>query len=240
MLATLALTTLLGAQSDRPGFDDTPFLPGGKWRVHDKMRPYPEVKEPKPWNEEPIAALPGAVQVEWTNKNWVTESGVLRAKNGTNSSKQALGNGMYHVEWRVPVDQNKGQDSGNSGVFLLGQYEIQILNSYENVTYADGQAASLYGQMPPKFNVCRPQGKWQTFDIEFVGPVFAKDGNLKSAGKITLFHNGVKVLDRVKVLGSTAYRSLAKYKAHPPKAPMTLQDHGSPVEFRNIWHVPAK
>lgn len=239
MMTSILATVLFAQPATRPGFSDTPFLPGGKWRVHDSARPWPEVRQPKAGTDRPRQAPKGAILVTWQNAAWEQPGGILRAANGNNVSREALGNGHYHVEWRTPVDHNSDQGSGNSGVFLLGQYEIQVLNCYENRTYADGHAAALYGQMPPKFNVCRPQGQWQTYEIDFVGPVF-RGNNLVQPGVVMVVHNGVKVQDRTKILGATVWRSLATYHAHAPELPLMLQDHGSPVEFRNIWFVPAQ
>ncbi|MBL8047456.1 MAG: DUF1080 domain-containing protein [Chthonomonas sp.] len=237
MLTALALAATI-LIDDRPGFSDTPIIPGTKWRVHDKERPHPRKKNPVAWDGKPVPAPMGAVVPTWSNPSWKLANGDLQVQQGANLTKEAFGSGRYHIEWRTPVDNYKDQGSGNSGVFLMGEYEIQILNCFNNVTYADGHAGSIYGQTPPSSNPCRPQGEWQTYDIDFVAPVFAMDGSLKSPATVTLVFNGVRVLNKTKVMGQTAYRAVAKYAYHAPKLPLMLQDHGSPVEFRNIWVVP--
>ncbi|MCE9559880.1 MAG: DUF1080 domain-containing protein [Armatimonadetes bacterium] len=237
MLTLLAIATLGLVQEDRPGFTDTPIIPGTNWHVHDKNRPYPPIKAPVKWDGKPVKAPKGAIFPTWTNKTWAQPDGTMRVGRGPNFTKEALGSGRYHVEWRTPIDNNKDQGSGNSGFYLQSRYEVQILNCYGNKTYADGGAGAIYGQTPPKYNVCRPQGEWQTYDITFDSPVFGKDGKLVKPGYVTVIHNGVKIQDHTKIMGTSEYRVIAVYTAHAPKAPVKLQDHGSPVEYRNIWYV---
>ena len=129
----------------------------------------------------------------------------------------------------------ESQERGNSGVFLMNQYEIQVLDSYENKTYADGQAAAVYGQYPPLVNASRPPGTWQVYTIVFHGPRFDSAGKLLKPARATVFHNGVLVQDNVELTGPTAHGSRPPYKAGPDKGPVGLQDHGRPVRFRNIW-----
>jgi len=123
-------------------------------------------------------------------------------------------------------------------VFLLGRYEVQILDSWRNRTYADGQAAALYGQRPPDWNASRPPGAWQSYDITFRGPRFAPDGSLLEPARVSVRHNGVPVHDDVAFVGATRHREVATYAAHGPAAPLQLQDHGDPVAFRNVWFRP--
>jgi hypothetical protein len=127
------------------------------------------------------------------------------------------------------------QDRGNSGVFLMGMYELQIVDSYENVTYADGQAAAVYGQYPPLVNASRPPGQWQTYDIVFRGPRFDAAGKVTRPARMTVLHNGVLVQDDVELVGPTANKARPPYAAHPARLPLSLQDHDHPVRFRNIW-----
>ncbi|MDO8348591.1 MAG: DUF1080 domain-containing protein, partial [Planctomycetota bacterium] len=127
------------------------------------------------------------------------------------------------------------QDRGNSGVFFFGRYEVQVLDSYDNATYADGQAAALYGQTPPMVNACRKPGEWQTYDIVFRAPRFAADGKVAEPARVTVIHNGVLVHHDQALLGMTAHRSTPSYEAHGPKGPIRLQDHGDPVRYRNLW-----
>ncbi len=122
----------------------------------------------------------------------------------------------------------------------MSRYEIQVLDSYENITYADGQAAAIYGQYPPLVNACRKPGEWQTYDIIFTAPRFKQDGTVETPAYVTLLHNGVMVHNHVALLGPMVYRALAHYTPHGPKAPLSLQDHGNPVRYRNIWIRPLK
>lgn len=129
-----------------------------------------------------------------------------------------------------------GQNRGNSGVFFAGgRYEVQVLDSWRNDTYPDGQAAALYGQYPPLVNASRPPGEWQSFDIVFRNPRFDEDGALLAPARVTVFHNGVLVQDHVELTGPTAHNARPPYEAHEPGGPISLQDHGDPIRFRNIW-----
>ncbi|MGB6682272.1 MAG: DUF1080 domain-containing protein, partial [Candidatus Acidiferrum sp.] len=151
-------------------------------------------------------------------------------------TKQAFGDCQLHVELREPTPPHgESQERGNSGVFLMGLYEVQVLDSYENKTYADGQASALYGQYPPLVNASRPPGQWQWYDIVFHGPRFGPGGKLLRKAHVTVFHNGVLVQDNVELTGPTENGARPPYKAHPEKLPLALQDHGDPVRFRNIW-----
>jgi hypothetical protein len=171
-------------------------------------------------------------------KGWKIEDGALVVvpKQGTLRSRQAFGDVQVHLEWRSPPeDKGKGQDRGNSGVFLMGRYELQVLDSYENVTYVNGQAGSIYKQHPPLANATRPPGEWQTYDIVFIAPRFGEDGKLTSPARMTAFHNGVLVQHDAILKGGTVWRGAPKYTAHEAKLPLELQDHGDLVAFRNIW-----
>ena len=154
-------------------------------------------------------------------------------------SKQSFGAVQMHFEWRLPADRPvKGQSGGNSGVFLMGLYEVQVLQSHNNPTYPDGQAGSLYGQLPPLVNATAPQGEWQSYDLTFTPPVY-EDGKVTQPAKLTLFHNGVVVQNGESYLGPTEHRKLASYpETHPATAPLRLQFHGDPMEFRNFWVRP--
>jgi hypothetical protein len=151
-------------------------------------------------------------------------------------TKQGFGDCQLHVEWAAPaVVVGESQGRGNSGVFLMGLYEVQVLDCYGNKTYADGSTASIYGQYPPLVNVCRKPGEWQTYDIVFHAPRFDKDGQLLSAARLTVFHNGVLVQDNEELTGPTGHKQRPPYKAHADKLPIKLQDHTNPVRYRNIW-----
>lgn len=250
-LAVLAVLGLAaGAQEPTGvGYDDTPYLPGQKWRVHDKARPAPPVVTPGRGAAAPsdaIVLFDGTDLAAWQQGDggdaaWTVAEGAMEVKAGSGNLRTRAGFGscQLHLEWRAPrTPRNDSQGRGNSGVFLMGRYEVQILDSWQNLTYADGQAAALYGQQPPLVNACRPPGEWQSYDLIFRAPRFAADGTLVEAARITLLHNGVLVHDAQPLLGATAHRAVAAYVAHPDRLPLELQDHGDPLQFRNIWIRP--
>jgi hypothetical protein len=153
-------------------------------------------------------------------------------------TKDEFGDSQLHVEFRTPSPpKGDSQERGNSGVFLFGIYEVQVLDSYNNLTYADGQASAIYGQSPPLVNASRPPGEWQVYDIVYTGPRF-KDGKVEVPGYVTIFHNGVITQNHTEILGGTGHRVLPKLIVHGPKGPIRLQDHGNPMRFRNIWIRP--
>src|SRR5579859_7877349 len=159
-----------------------------------------------------------------------------RAEDGELRTKEAFGDCQLHVEFREPVPPHgESQERGNSGVFLMGLYEVQVLDSYDNRTYADGQASAIYGQYPPQVNAARPPGEWQWYDIVFHGPRFDSSGKLLRPARFTVLHNGVLVQDNVELTGPTANGRRPPYKPTPEKLPLALQDHGNPVRFRNVW-----
>jgi hypothetical protein len=169
---------------------------------------------------------------------WRVDNGYMEVVRGTGSIKtrQGFGDAHLHVEWSAPnPPTGTGQNRGNSGVFLMGIYEVQVLDSYNNTTYADGQAGSVYGQYPPLVNAMRPPGEWQFYDIVFRAPRFSPTGAVTSPARMTVFHNGVLVQDNVQLLGPTSHQTRDPYVAHPDRLPIGLQDHGDPVRFRNIW-----
>jgi hypothetical protein len=240
-----------------PGYADTPFVSeGSEWRVHDNRRPHPPVITPPGFSTQEAAGTPPSDAVvlfdgtdlsAWRKGDgspplWQVENGYMAAgkKAGSIFTKEQFGDCQLHVEWSAP-DPPKGdsQGRGNSGVFFFGgNYEIQVLDSYENPTYADGQAAALYGQKPPDVNASRKPGEWQTYDIVFTAPRFKEGGELESPAYATVFHNGVLVHYHVPLLGRTNHKKAPKYVPHGPKGPIQLQDHNNPVRFRNIWVRP--
>ncbi len=160
---------------------------------------------------------------------------IVAGGTGDIQTKQHFGDCQLHIEWAAPVEvKGESQGRGNSGVFLMGRYEIQVLDCYSNVTYADGATAAIYGQYPPLVNACRKPGEWQTYDIFFVAPRFEGE-KLVSPAYVTVIHNGVLVHHHQELLGSTGHKILPSYEPHPPKGPIRLQDHGNPVRYRNIW-----
>jgi hypothetical protein len=172
----------------------------------------------------------------WENgERWKIEDGVAIVRGGDIRTKQSFGDCQLHIEWSSPVPATgSSQGRGNSGVFLMDRYEMQILDSYDNKTYYDGQAAAIYKQTPPMVNAMRPPGEWNTYDIIWTAPKFKEDGSLESPAYITALHNGVLVLNHFELLGNTPFTEPPKYEAHG-KLPIHLQDHGNPVRFRNIW-----
>lgn len=225
------------------GYTDTPLLPDGRWRVHDAARPRPEVVKPGDGGSAPSDAVilfDGKDLSPWESAGkaagWTLSDGAM-VVNGTGNlrTREAFGDVQLHLEWASPAKvEGASQGRGNSGVFLMERYEVQILDSFENPSYADGQAAALYGQCPPRVNACRAPGEWQSYDIVFKAPRFDGD-KLLSPAMVTVIHNGVVVHAGEAFLGATAHRSVASYSAHAAQLPIVLQDHGNPVRFRNIW-----
>lgn len=169
---------------------------------------------------------------------WTVENGVMTVEPGTGDimTRQSFGDIQLHIEWRTPeVIDGDGQGRGNSGVFLQGLYEVQVLDSYDNPTYPNGQAGSIYKQTIPMVNASLPPGEWQTYDIFYEAPVFRDDGSLVKPAYVTVIHNGVLIHHRVKIEGPTVFTGLPEYEQHPEKLPLRLQDHGDLVSFRNIW-----
>lgn len=227
------------------GYTDTPLLPGGKWKVHDKQRPVPRVVTPGAANTCPppadaVVLFDGVDLSRWRNGDkdgtWKVDGGFMEV-NGTGNieTKEAFGDCQLHLEFATPAKvEGESQGRGNSGLFLMGRYEVQILDSYQNRTYADGQCGALYGQTPPLVNAAKAPGEWQSYDILFRAPRF--DGSkLVSPARVTVIHNGVVVQLDQEFIGATAHRAVAQYSPHPAELPIALQDHGNPMRFRNVW-----
>lgn len=169
-------------------------------------------------------------------ETWKVENGVATVGKKSIDTKQGFGSCQIHLEFRTPeVVKGKGQGRGNSGVYIMCRYEVQILDSFENKTYFDGQCGAVYKQQPPTVNACRGPGKWQTYDIIFTAPKFGEDKKLISPAFVTVLHNGVVIHNHFKLHGGTSWSHRAKYTAHPEKLPLRLQNHGNPIQFRNIW-----
>ena len=244
-IASLALVVTVGCgEPPHVGYQDTPLLPGGKWHVHDGTRPQPLVIDAGDSRRAPSDAVVlfngrglGAWRSGDAPAKWTSTRRYFEVKPGTGPivTRGEFGDFQLHIEWCSPnPPRGRDQDRGNSGIFLFDRYEIQVLDNYGNVTYPDGQAGSIYGQYPPMVNASRRPGQWQTYDIFFTAPRFDGD-KLKSPAYATVVHNGILVQNHRALLGPTQHRQLASYVPHGPKSPISLQDHGHPVRYRNIW-----
>ena len=230
---------------------DLPRQPGAQWTMHDPDRPLPRVIQPgKTAASAPADAIvlfDGKNLDQWQSANgdaparWTVRDGYAELNHtGSIKTRQGFGDCQFHIEWRAPSPPKKrGQARGNSGIFFMQRYEVQIVDSYENTTYADGSAASLYGMSPPLVNACRSPGEWQTYDIIFRAPRF-RDGEVLEKARATVFHNGVLVHYDEAFTGKTAWRTLPVYTPHSDSAPIEIQDHGDRqgVRYRNIWVRP--
>jgi hypothetical protein len=172
-------------------------------------------------------------EVPWTIEG---DAMVVKPGSGNIKTKRGFGDCQIHVEFRTPAKvESQGQGRGNSGIFIMGRYELQVLDNYNNTTYVNGQAGSIYKQLPPLVNACRPPGEWQTYDIIFTAPRFYEDGRVQSQARITVIHNGVLVQNNTTIWGGTEYIGSPVYKKHGDKEPIELQDHGNHTAFRNFW-----
>jgi len=231
------------------GYKDTPMQPNGKWRVHDDDRPRPVVVKPGPFVGLPAPSdaivllgpnndlskwqmTQGGGPVSWP----IDAAGVMSSGKGMiRTARNDFTDYQLHVEFATPSEvKGNSQGRGNSGVFLNGVFEIQVLDSYENKSYADGQASAMYGQYPPMVNASRPPGEWQSYDITFTGPRF-NGTTLEKPALVTVLHNGVVVHANQAFLGPTMHRQIGTYAPTNAKGYVGLQDHGNPVRFRNIW-----
>ena len=246
VVAVAVSAIVLRGQQAPTGYDDTPMQPDGKWRVHDGNRPRPPVVTPGPLasTAPPSDALvllgPGNDLSRWqatdgASASWPMSDGVLQTGKGMLQTKAEFADVQLHVEFATPSDvKGNSQERGNSGVFLSGVFEIQVLDSFNNLTYADGQAAAMYGQYPPLVNASRKPGEWQSYDIAFTAPKFS-GADLVAPAVATVFHNGVLVQNARPFWGPTAHRRIAPYIPSTARGPIRLQDHGNPVKYRNIW-----
>lgn len=220
-----------------------------RWKPHDMNRPRPPIVKPAP-QKLPLAPPADALVLfdgkdlsQWRSQDgspakWIAREGYMESVKGSGYvfTRQTFGDVQLHIEWAAPVPaMGKSQGRGNSGVFLMGLYEIQVLDSYENDTYPDGQAAAVYGQYPPLVNASLPPGEWQSYDIFFRRDRYNADGKLVQPARVTVLHNGILVQDNVEIWGPTNWLQHSPYKPHPDKLPLSLQDHGNPVRYRNIW-----
>ncbi len=248
----LFVMTLPRAGAAAEGYTDTPMQPDGKWHVHDPNRPAPKVITPgatfshtAPAPSDAVVLFDGKDFSKWRAEKgdvqWKLENGYMETtRTGRIRTKEEFGDFQLHIEFATPSEvKGSGQGRGNNGVNIYGRYEIQVLDSYNNPTYADGQAAAIYGQTPPLVNASKPPGEWQTYDIIWESPRWDDAGKLIKKAYVTVLHNGVVVHHRRELYGNTPYRALGNYdKPHPPHGYIELYEHGNPVRFRNIWIRP--
>ncbi len=212
--------------------------------IHDMARPLPKVVPPKSLESlaesrqapsDATILFDGTNLDQWQGGPWLIKDGILETLQGDLMTKQSFGDCHLHVEWRVPDEDS----SGNSGVYLMNLYEVQIFNSHNNRSpiYADGGAAAIYGQFPPLVNACREPGEWEVFDITFQGPRFDEAGKLIRPARVSLLHNGILVQDRVALTGPTFHKQRPPYANHAESLPFHLQYHGDRLQFQNIWLV---
>ncbi len=223
--ATANTNTKLNAQE---------YLNGIEW-------PKPAIVTPGETDDAPpsdaTVIFDGTDASHWKNaERWKVEDGCLISGRGAITSVEEFGDCQVHIEWSAPTPpKGSGQGRGNSGVFLMGKYELQVLDSYDNETYYDGQAGAIYKQTPPMVNAMRKPGEWNTYDIFWTAPRFNEDGSLASPAYITAVHNGVLILNHFELKGDNPFDRPPQYNKHESKGPIGLQDHGNPVRFRNIW-----
>ncbi|MFO0806090.1 MAG: DUF1080 domain-containing protein [Gemmataceae bacterium] len=203
--------------------------------------PEPKVVAPgvKPGDPpaDAIVLFDGKDLSKWKNGDkWEVKDGYATVAKSDITTIDSFGDYQLHLEFATPEKvRGSGQGRGNSGVFLSNRYEVQVLDSYDNKTYFDGQAAALYKQQPPMVNACRKPGEWQTYDIVYEAPRFDESGKVLKPGIVTVFHNGVCVQNHYELQGGTYFEKAASYEKHPLKQPIRLRDHGDPVRYRNIW-----
>ncbi|MDO4630028.1 MAG: DUF1080 domain-containing protein [Planctomycetia bacterium] len=226
IVATLLASASLSAAEWKSGIE---------WVEPPVVDPGPETA-PANVPSDAIVLFGGENMDAWNNgENWPVKDGVVYSGKGMVTSKQAFGSVQLHVEFATPSEvKGEGQGRGNSGVFW-GPYEVQVLDSYINKTYFDGQCGSFYKQNPPAVNCCRKPGEWQTYDIIYMRPVFNEKGEVVRPMYVTVFQNGILVQNHLQVKGTGHWHMPPKYDAHAEKMPIGLQDHGNPVRFRNIW-----
>ncbi|BDC53060.1 large, multifunctional secreted protein [Bryobacterales bacterium F-183] len=238
-----------GRNAPNTGYSDTPVIPKQTWKVHDISRPAPPMVAPaaKPgdppadaivlFDGKDLSKWQGASNGKLGDPKWTIKDGYMYATKdaGDLVSKDSFGDAQYHVEWSAPsVIDGASQWRGNSGFIIQKRYEIQVLDSWNNPTYADGQAASIYGQWPPMVNASRKPGEWQYYDIAWEAPKFEGNKMVKPPF-VTVFHNGVLVHHHQELIGQMAHRDVKAFEPHPFEQPLTLQDHDTRTRFRNIW-----
>jgi hypothetical protein len=258
VIAAAGLAGLVSPTSAEPpvlGYTDTPMLPSGKWHVHDPDRPRPTVvnsgatfSHGAPAPSDAKVLFDGTDLSKWEGDKgapqWTIHEDYMEVKPGSGylHTKEKFGDFQLHLEFAEPIKVvGDSQDRGNSGVFLQGIYEIQVLDCYNNPTYPDGQCGAIYGQSPPLVNACKKPGQWQTYDIFFEAARWNENHELVRPAYVTVIHNGLLIHNHQPILGPTGHHMLAKYdKELPATGPLELQDHGNPMRFRNIWIRPIQ
>jgi hypothetical protein len=258
VIATAGLTGMVPPTSAEPpvlGYTDTPMLPSGKWHVHDPDRPRPTVvnsgatfSHGAPAPSDAKVLFDGTDLSKWEGDKgapqWTIHEDYMEVKPGSGyiHTKEKFGDFQLHVEFAEPIKVvGDSQERGNSGVFLQGIYEVQVLDCYNNPTYPDGQCGAIYGQSPPLVNACKKPGQWQTYDIFFEAARWNENRELVRPAYVTVIHNGLLIHNHQPILGPTGHRILGKYdKELPGTGPIALQDHGNPMRFRNIWIRPIQ
>jgi hypothetical protein len=250
--ALAASASAFAAEGKSLGYNDTPMIPGTQWHVHDGDRPQPRVITPGAQFSQMASAPSDAIVLfdgkdlsKWEHGDgspakWKIENGYMEVvpKSGILRTKDKFGDFQLHLEFATPSKvEGSGQGRGNNGVNIFGRYEIQVLDSFQNQTYPDGQASAIYGQTPPLVNASRGPGEWQTYDIVFEAPHW-EDGKVVKKAYVTVLHNGVVVHHRREILGTTNHRTAPAYGTPQEKGGIELYEHGNPVRFRNIWLRP--
>ena len=252
----LSCSSLFAQQASPPPTAKKPevFLPGGKWHINDMKRPAPPVVRPGTYPTPETAGTPPSDAVvlfegkdtsQWQGEHgvpapWKVENGAMISAQTDIITKQEFGDIQLHVEYAEPTPAaGSSQGRGNSGIYLMGLFEIQVLDNFQNLTYPDGQAGAVYSQMPPMANACRPPGEWQTYDIAFTAPRLDAGRHVSTPAYVTVFHNGVLVQNHTAILGPTGPGRLANYDSvHTEKGPLKLQFHHNAVRYRSVWLRP--
>jgi len=233
------------------GYKDTPMIPGTTWHVHDGDRPQPRIVTPGATFSH-MAPAPSDATVLFDGKDlskfqladgqapkWKVENGYMEVvgRSGSIRTRDKFADFQLHLEFATPAKvEGNSQGRGNSGILFNGIYEVQVLDSYNNKTYPDGQCGGLYGQTPPLVNACKPPGQWQSYDIIFESPRWDDSGKIAKRANVTVIQNGVVLHHKREYLGTTPHRANGNYnRPHPPEVFIELQDHGNPMRFRNIW-----
>jgi len=232
------------------GYKDTPMLPGQPWHVHDPDRPRPRVVTPgatfshgAPPPSDAVVLFDGTDLSKWKcdkgEAGWKVENGYVEAVKGSGNirTKEDFGDFQLHLEFATPEKVvGNSQGRGNSGVLIFGNFEVQVLDSYDNLTYPDGQCGAMYGQYPPLVSAVKKPGEWQSYDIIFEAPQWDKDGKLTKRANVTVLLNGVLLHHKKEYIGKSVHKEIGTYeKIHESRGPIMLQDHGNPMHFRNIW-----